>query len=475
MTILQKNSGLFTDHYELTMAQGYYLSQRHHLQAGFDYFYRKNPFNGGFVVFAGLSDLLEAIQHFRFSEDDCKFLVTSGFDKKFVDSLQNFKFHGNVYSVNEGEIIFPDEPVLRVEGDLIETQVLESLILNILNFQSLIATKAARIRHVAGDKLLLDFGMRRAQGLGAIHATKAAMIGGFDGTSNLFSARQYGIHSTGTMAHSWVQTFDNELEAFRSFATQYPESAVLLVDTYDTLHTGIPNAIKIAKELETGGGKLVGIRLDSGDLAYLSRKARKQLDDAGLNYVKIMVSNQLDEYVIRSLLQQHAPVDGFGVGTALVTGQGEGALDGVYKLAQVDGKPTMKVSDNISKMTLPGIKALYRYTDIENGLIQADAIELQDVNSPAIIYHPHHPEMKSNVSGFTHEGIIKKVMKKGNKIESDKSVSEIAEYSRSRLKLIPDEIKRFENPHIYKVGIGTKLMKLRDSLKDRAVSLHQES
>ncbi len=469
MSTTLKYNGLFTDHYELTMAQGYFLSQKQPVRAGFDYFFRKNPYNGGFVVFAGLDNLLEIIVNFRFEKEDWGYLESIGFDKRFVNFLKSFKFNGDIYSVNEGEIIFPEEPVLRVEGDIIETQILETITLNMLNFQSLIATKAARMRLVAGEKLLLDFGMRRAQGLGAIHASRAAIIGGFDGTSNVYSAKQFGIHSTGTMAHSWVQTFESELEAFRSFTTQYPENAVLLVDTYDTMNTGIPNAIKVAKELEAKGGKLVGIRLDSGDLAYLSRMARRKLDEAGLNYVKIMVSNQLDEYVIRSLQEQHAPVDGFGVGTALVTGKGDGSLDGVYKLSQIAGNPTMKLSDNISKMTLPGIKNLIRYKNPENGLFQADGIELMNIKVPDVIYHPLHQEMNSKVSQLNPESIINKVVEKGKIIDPRKTAGEIAAYVRTRLGLFPDEIKRFENPHIYKVGIGKELMDLRNKLKSKVL------
>lgn len=471
MSDFKSNSGLFTDHYELTMAQGYFLSRKHHVRAAFDYFFRKNPYNGGFVIYTGLDNLLDIIVNFRFEEDDCRFLESIGFDKSFVKSLHEFRFRGDIYSVSEGEIVFPEEPVFRVEGGIIESQILESVILNTLNFQSLIATKAARMRLAAGDKLLLDFGMRRAQGLGAVHASRAAIIGGFNGTSNVYSAHRFGFQSTGTMAHSWVQTFENELEAFRTFALQYPDSAVLLVDTYDTLNTGIPNAIKVAKELEERGGKLVGIRLDSGDLAYLSRVARDMLNESGLHYVKIMVSNQLDEYVIRSLQQQHAPIDGFGVGTALVTGKGEGALDGVYKMSHVGRKSTMKVSDNMSKMTLPGIKNLFRFRNPDNGLFRADGIELYDAGVPDIIYHPQRPEMNSKVKQFSYEGIIHKVMEKGKTLIKRKSVNEIAESSQKRLQHFPDEIKRFENPHIFKVGIGKELMDLRNSLKSKALSL----
>jgi len=407
---------------------------------------------------------LEALENYRFEEEDCRFLQSIGFHKKFTEYLKGFQFKGTIHSVREGEIVFPDEPVVRVEGDIIETQLIETLLLNILNFQSLIATKAARMRLVARDKLLIDFGMRRAQGLGAIHASRAAVIGGFDGTSNVYSAFQFGFRSSGTMAHSWIQTFDNELEAFREFVRFYPDSAILLVDTYDTLKMGIPNAIQAAKELEKSGGRLLGIRLDSGDLAYLSKAARKMLNDSNLEYVKIIASNQLDEHIIRSLMEQQAPIDVFGVGTALVTGKDEGALDGVYKLSSVNNRPSMKLSDNISKMTLPGIKNIYRYCYPDENLFYADGIELQKAKLPQIIYHSLQPEKNVSLQDFRHEEIMQKVMENGLTLYKS-SVENISEFARNRFRQLNDEYKRFENPHLYKVGIGRELMNLRDNLK----------
>lgn len=464
MSILDKNTGLYTDHYELTMAQGYFMSGKEETRANFDYFFRRNPYQSGFVVFTGLADLLNSIERYHFEEEDCRYLLSVGFHKKFIEYLKSFQFKGTIHSVREGEIVFPNEPVVRVEGNIIETQLIETLLLNILNFQSLIATKAARIRLAAKDKLLIDFGMRRAQGLGAIHASRAAIIGGFNGTSNVYSAFQFGFDSSGTMAHSWIQTFDSELEAFREFARFNPDTAILLVDTYDTLKAGIPNAIKVAKELENSGGKLSGIRLDSGDLAYLSKEARKMLDHSNLDYVKIVASNQLDEYIIRSLMEQQAPIDAFGVGTALVIGKDEGALDGVYKLSHVNNRPTMKLSENISKMTLPGIKNIYRYYHQDENLFYADGIGLHDKNIPQIIYHPQQPEKHVSVKDMMHETIIHKVMENGKTLGLS-SIEDISEYVRSRISQLNGEYKRFENPHIYKVGIGRELMNLRDNLK----------
>ncbi|MBS0012142.1 MAG: nicotinate phosphoribosyltransferase, partial [Bacteroidales bacterium] len=258
MSALNIISGLYTDHYELTMAQGYFLTGKKDTRANFDYFFRKNPYGGGFVVYAGLESLLEAINDYRFSDDDRRYLESRGFNNKFIEYLRDFSFGGDIYSVPEGEIVFANEPLLRVEGNIIETQLVESMILNILNFQSLIATKAARMRLVAGNRILIDFGMRRAQGLGAIHASRAAIIGGFNGSSNTYSAHKFGFESTGTMAHSWIQSFDKEIDAFREYARLYPDSSILLVDTYDTLKQGVPNAITVAKEMEQKGHRLRG-------------------------------------------------------------------------------------------------------------------------------------------------------------------------------------------------------------------------
>jgi nicotinate phosphoribosyltransferase len=467
MLIPKNSSGLFTDFYELTMAQGYFLSGRKDNKAVFDYFFRKNPFGGGFVIFAGLQTVLDTLENYHFEKSDLEYLESLGFEKRFLEFLKDFHFEGHLSSFTEGEVVFPNEPIVRVEGNIIETQLVESLLLNILNFQSLIATKAARLKLAAKNKVLLEFGLRRAQGLAAIHASRAAVIGGCDTTSNTYSARLFGIQPSGTMAHSWIQTFEDEKESFAKFAEYYPESSVFLVDTYNTLEKGIPNAIAVAKEMEKKGRKLYGIRLDSGDLAYLSKKARHLLDAAGLAYVKIVVSNQLDELVITSLLQQNAPIDAFGVGTSLATGMQDAALDGVYKLAVIRDKPTMKVSENVLKMTLPGKKNVFRFRDPESNCFCADGIELSDFDYPQQIYHPHFSEKNMPVSDCMHEQLMQQVMRKGRKIIENKTIKSISQYVHKRLDLLPDENKRFENPHIYKVGIGKELMDLRKELKDK--------
>lgn len=463
MNLLKEHSGLYTDHYQLTMAQGYLLSGKQNVPACFDYFYRKNPFSGAYVIFAGLSDIVEYLENLSFSEEDCKYLDSIGFDPKFTAYLRSFSFKGSIYAPREGEVVFPVEPIIRVEGNMIETQLIETALLNIVNFASLIATKAHRIRRVAGDRLLVDFGLRRAQGLGSILASKAAVIGGFNSTSNVYSAFAYGLQSTGTQAHSWIQSYEDELAAFRAFAEAYPNRCILLVDTYDTLKTGVPNAITVAKEMEARNEKLLAIRLDSGDLAYLSKKARKMLDQAGLNYVKIACSNQLDEFVIRSLLEQGAPIDFFGVGTRLVTGQDDAVLDGVYKLSASNGKPRLKISENIEKMILPGVKNVHRFYD-PDGMLYADGVVLEGENGIDTIYHPHHPDKHSTVANLEKSILLRKVMENGKRVEALPTPQQASEYVKESTSKLYPEHKRFEFPHIYKVGISRKLMDLRSEL-----------
>jgi nicotinate phosphoribosyltransferase len=461
-SILPKHVGLFTDLYELTMAQGYFLSGKAEWPACFDYFYRNPPFKGAYVVFAGLETLLEALEDYRFEADDLAYLEKQGFQKPFLNYLKNFTFKGKVYSVREGELVFPMEPTLRVEGNLLETQLIETLVCNFLNFESLIATKASRMVLAARGRRVVDFGLRRAQGLGGLQASRAAVIGGVEGTSNVLAAMTYDIPPSGTLAHSWVQSFPDELTAFREFARIYPNQCTLLVDTYSTLESGIPNAITVAKEMEEKGQKLSGIRLDSGDLAYLSKRARTLLDNAGLHSVKIVVSNQLDEYLIKSLLDQGAPINAFGVGTSLVTGQDSPALDGVYKLSILNGKPCLKISENSAKGTLPGAKKIVRYTDPE-GFFYADAVLLEDEKSTEWIYHPFSPDKKSKVTHCFPENILFKVMEGGKKL-TPLGIHEAAAYAQERLLKLSPERKRFENPHVYKVGLSPKLAHLRDEI-----------
>jgi len=461
--MLFKSSGLYTDMYELTMAQGYFINGKEKENACFDYSFRSNPFEGGFVIFAGISDLLKVLEEFIFDDDDINYLRENGFKDEFLKYLSDFKINANIYAVKEGEVVFPHETVVRVDGNLIETQLLETIVLNYLNFQSLIATKAARIRIAAKDKVFSDFGLRRAQGLGGIQASKAAIIGGANSTSNVYAGANFDIPITGTQAHSWIQTFDNELNAFRKYAEVFPDKTILLVDTYDTLNSGVPNAIRVAKEMEVNGHRLIGVRLDSGDLAYLSKKARKMFDDEGLNYVQIFASNELDEYLIRSLFEQKAPIDGFGVGTNLITGRGDAALDGVYKLSMSSNTPRLKITDNISKANLPGVKKVERYYDSQ-GMFYADGISLTHEKPLVEIYHPFHSLKHCSVTNLKSELLLNKVMENGKNHIPNTTAKESAEYAKIRLKLLPEEHKRFENPHVYKVGISEDLMDLRNNL-----------
>jgi nicotinate phosphoribosyltransferase len=465
MNLLNHQAGIYTDFYQLTMAQGYFLTGRANAVSCFDYFFRENPFNGGYVVFAGLSDVLEMLEGLTFDGTSLSYLKKLGFRDSFLEYLKGLRFQGTVTSVKEGEVVFPMEPLLRVEGTLIEAQIIETMLLNFLNFESLIATKASRVKAAAGSRRVVDFGLRRAQGLGGIHGTKAAFIGGVDATSNVYAALHNDFPVSGTQAHSWVQSFGDELAAFRKYAEVYPDRCILLVDTYNTLKSGIPNAVTVAKELERTGNRLQAIRLDSGDLAYLSKRARQMLDQAGLSYVKIAVSNQLDEYVIRSLLEdQDAPIDIFGVGTRLITGQNSAALDGVYKLSMSDGVPRLKFSENYTKLTLPGVKSIHRYFN-GDGLFYADAVALHDEPAPDCIHHPIFPEQKSNLTHCSSEPIMHRVMEKGKTILKS-SAQESAAYARERLTHLPTEHKRFEFPHLYKVGISQKLIALRSKLVD---------
>ncbi|MFD2826923.1 nicotinate phosphoribosyltransferase [Leeuwenhoekiella polynyae] len=453
----------YTDLYQLSMAQVYF-NKNQNQQAVFDYFFRKLPFKGGYAIFAGLEEILSILEDLRFSEEDIEYLKQHDFEPKFLNYLKDFRFRGTINSVAEGEVVFPTAPILQVEANLIEAQIIETILLNTLNFQTLIATKASRIRNVAGDKTLLDFGLRRAQGPGGYYATRAAMVGGFNGSSNVITGRDYNISISGTMAHAFVQSYDDELVAFRDFAENRPKNCVLLVDTYNTLKSGMPNAITVAKEMESRGQKLLAIRLDSGDLAYLSKQCRKMLDAAGLDYVKIAASNQLDEYVIQSLQNQNAPIDIYGVGTNLVIGKPDGALDGVYKLSFANNKPRIKISESISKVTLPHKKQVYRIFNEDGQQIGADAIGLADEWHLNRMHHPVEPFKNLVIATLKQEALLKPVMQNGKRNHPKKSIEEIANFSKQQLALLPDEYKRFDNPHIYKVGISDRLKEERDRL-----------
>lgn len=462
----------YTDLYQINMAQVYFQKGTHERKAVFDYFFRKLPFEGGYAVFAGLETLLEVLETFQFSKDDLEFLKAQGLDTKFLDYLKDFRFKGNIFSSTEGDVVFPTRPVLQVEANMIEAQLIETILLNILNFQTLIATKASRIRKSAGDQMLIDFGMRRAQSSGAYHASRAAFIGGFEATSNVVAGKDFNIPISGTMAHSFVQSYDDELMAFRDFAESHPENTILLIDTYDTLKSGLPKAITVGKEMKARGENLKGIRLDSGDLSYLAKKCRKALDKAGLQEVKIAASNQLDEYVIRSLKEQEGPIDVFGVGTNLVIGDPDAALDGVYKLAFANDNPRIKLSENLVKLTLPHKKQVYRIKNSQGNLIGADVVSLREETE---VNHMNHPFDVSKTLSFPDclaEPLLSTVMENGKRAKAPKTLDDIKFYSNKRLSEFSEEFKRFENPHIYKIGVSDQLLKARNALRSHYKNLN---
>lgn len=453
----------YTDLYQLTMSQVYFRTKPDG-RAVYDYYFRNNPFNGGYSIFAGLEDVLNILENLKFSSSDVTYLEQHGFERSFLDYLKDFRFRGNIFSSLEGDVVFPNRPILQVEANIIEAQIIETLLLNLLNFQTLIATKASRIRHSAKEEMLLDMGLRRAHATGGYYASRAAIIGGFDSTSNVKAAEDYDIPSSGTMAHSFIQSYEDELQSFRDFAKYRPKNCVLLIDTYNTLRSGLPNAITVAKEMESNGEQLLGVRLDSGDLAYLAKKARKMLDDANLGYVKIVASNQLDEFVIKSLKDQGAPIDIFGVGTNLVTGKPDAAIDGVYKLSEYNGEPRIKLSENIIKVSLPFKKQVYRMLDKNGMFYGADAVAVFNEENVERMEHSFDSNKSLELTRFEHEPLLQQVMKNGKKVMPARTVSEIADYSKSRLEKLPEEYKRFQNPHIYKIGLSTELKKERDKL-----------
>lgn len=463
---------LLTDQYELTMAEAYLHDGRASETAVFDYFFRTLPFQGGYAVFAGLGTLVDLLGEFRFDSSDLAYLRGAGFRPSFVDYLEQFQLRLNLFAPPEGELVFPFEPVVRVEGSLIETQIIETLLLNTLNFQTLIATKAARIKEVAGGGAVSEFGLRRAQGPAGLYASRAAIVGGCDSTSNVEAARRFQVPAAGTMAHSFVESYPEELTAFRRFAEVHQSQTVLLLDTYNTLESGLPNAITVARELEQRGERLKGVRLDSGDLAQLARAVRDELDRNSLSYVAIVASNQLDEHVIRSLRDQGAPIDFYGVGTALATGSPDAALDGVYKLAEVTGRPTMKLSERLTKSTLPGRKEVGRLIG-PDGSFAGDVIYLANEETPpSMMTHPFEPDLSMSLDGLTAEPLLKPVLTNGLPVGPLPEARQAAAYCRTRLQQLLPAHRRFENPHIYKVGISPALKELRDQM--RARHFHKE-
>ncbi len=468
-------SALTTDFYELTMMYGYFKKDINP-KVVFDMFYRTNPFNGGYVVFTGLNDLIRNIEAFSFSASDIEYLRGLGkFDDEFLSYLATFKFSGDIYAMEEGSIAFPNEPLIRIEGSLVETQLIEGMLLNTINFQSLIATKASRMVHAAKGAPILEFGLRRAQGGdGALCASRAAFVGGCVATSNTLAGKAFDIPASGTMAHSWIMSIGDELEAFRIFADLYPDNAVLLIDTFDTLGSGIEHAITVGLELKEKGKKL-SVRIDSGDLSYLSREIRKRLDDAGLEDAKIVVSNDLTEEIIETFVSDSVPIDVYGIGTHLVTGGNQSSLNGVYKLAATcseDGtaNPVMKLSNSFEKATNPGRKQVYRFFD-KDGLALGDLITLEKESIAAgedIVFH--HPVTDADyfmLRGRRYDSfkpLLNLIMKEGKRTEEAVSLREIQSRVKKNLESFHPSYLRMINPHIYKVSLSKELKDLKTDL-----------
>lgn len=465
---------MLVDFYELTMANGFFENGRGNEIAYFDMFFRKVPDNAGYAVMAGVQQVIEYLNALEFTDEDIEYLRSKNmFCEDFLEYLKNFHFECDVWAIPEGTPIFPNEPLITVKGPAIQAQFIETMILLTVNHQSLIATKANRIVEAAQGRPVMEFGSRRAQGYdGAIYGARAAYIGGCAGTACAISDRDFGVSALGTMAHSWIQLFPTELEAFRAYAKVYPDSCTLLIDTYSVLKSGVPNAITVFKELEAQGHKGVGVRIDSGDIAYLSKKARKMFDEAGLDYIKIVASNSLDEFIIRDLIVQGAKIDSFGVGERLVTSKSEPVFGGVYKLAAVEENgeliPKIKISENIVKITNPSYKKVWRLFDNGSGKAIADVItladEIIDDSKPYTIFDPEQTYKKTTLTDFTAKQLQVQIFEKGKCIYNSPDVETIRAYCREQLETIWDEVKRFENPHEYYVDLSQPLWELKNRL-----------
>ena len=478
MLDVKRNLTTMTDFYELTMSAGYLDEGYKDKIAVFDMFFRKVPDGGGYAIMAGLEQFINAVDSLKFTEEDINYLRSTGaFNEQFLDYLRNFKLHCNIWAIEEGMPIFPQEPIVTVEGPAIECQLLETLLLVTFNHQCLIATKANRICRAAAGRPVMEFGARRAQGYDAAYfGARASYIGGCSSTSCVMAARDFGIPASGTMAHSWVQMFPTEYDAFKKYAEMYPDNCVLLVDTYNVLRHGVPDAIKVFDEvLKPMGKRPKGVRIDSGDIAYLSKKARKMLDDAGFPDVKIMASNSLDEYIIRDLLLQDAKLDSFGVGENLITSKNEPVFGGVYKLVAIENDngeliPKIKLSETAQKITTPGFKEVYRFYGRDNGKALADYIVLAgeevDDTKPITIFDPNDIWKKKTLTNFRAEKLQVQIFKKGVQCYTAPSLEEIRSYSAAQMDTLWDEIKRFEYPHTYYVDLSQKLWETKQRLME---------
>ena len=473
-----RNLTLMTDLYQLTMMQGYFKANNKNV-AVFDAFYRSNPSKGGYAIFAGLEQVIDYIKNLHFSEGDIEYLRSLGiFAEDFLEYLKDFRFTGDIYSFPEGTVMFPREPMMKIIAPIMEAQLIETALLNIVNHQSLIATKAARVCYAAQGDGVMEFGLRRAQGPDAgVYGARAAMIGGCKGTSNVLAGEMFDVPVLGTHAHSWIMSFPDEYTAFKTYAELYPNSCTLLVDTYDTLRSGVPNAIKVFTELREKGitPKSYGIRMDSGDLAYLSIEARKMLDEAGFEDAVIAASNDLDEYLIESLKAQGAKITSWGVGTNLITSKDTPSFGGVYKLSAISDDngnfiPKIKKSENIEKVTNPGNKKVYRIYDNDTGKVKADLIcladEIYDVSENLTLFDPNAPWKKTTLPGgsYTMRALLIPVVKQGEVVYTSPSVMEIRDYCKKEKKTLWDGCKRFAFAQLPRVDLSQKLYDLKVAL-----------
>lgn len=469
-----RNLSMLSDFYEFTMAAGYFENGMKDRVAVFDAFYRKNPDGGGYAIFAGLNDVIDFIKNLHFTEDDIEyFRETENFSEDFLEYLSNFKFTGDVWAFPEGSVMFPGEPIITVKAPIIECSIIETYLLLSMNFNSLIATKTNRIVSSARGRLVMEFGARRAQGADAsITGARAAFISGAPLTSNTYSSQKYGFKAAGTMAHSWIQAFDSEYEAFKTYAKMYPDNCILLIDTYDTLESGLVNAMKVFKEELVPKGLRGGVRIDSGDLAYLSKEVRKRLDENGLEDFTIVASNSLDEFKIESLLAQGAEIDSFGIGERLITAKSDPVFGGVYKLVAMekdgDLKAKIKVSENVEKITTPGFKKVYRLYDKKTGKAEADYIALAqeevDDSKPLVIFDPLFTWKMKKMKDFRAREMQVQIFENGKLVYDEPDLEEIAEYRKEEVESLWDEVKRYDSPHNYYVDLSQDLWNLKQKL-----------
>ncbi|SHH52059.1 nicotinate phosphoribosyltransferase [Clostridium collagenovorans DSM 3089] len=470
-----RNLTMLVDFYELTMANGYLDNEVGNKTVYFDMFFRRIPDGGGYCIMSGVEQMIEYITNLKFFEEDIEYLRAQNmFSEEFLDYLKNFKFSCDIWAVPEGTPVFPGEPLVIVKGPAIQAQFIETMILLTINHQTLIATKASRICTAAKDKPVIELGSRRAQGYdGAIYGARAAIIGGCTATACTLSAEVFNIPAVGTMAHSWVQLYDTEYDAFKAWAKTYPENCILLVDTYNVLKSGIPNAIKVFNEvLKPLNIRPKGVRIDSGDITYLSKKVRKMLDDAGYEDVKITISNSLDEYIIKSVLDNGAKIDSFGVGERLITARSEPVFGGVYKLVAVENEgkiiPKIKISENAEKITNPGFKQVYRIFDKNSHKAIADLIalgdEIVDENKSLTIFNPVYTWKRKKLHRFYVKPLLSPIFVKGELVYENPSTLEIRDYCKEQLATLWPEVRRLENPHTYYVDLSKKLWNLKESM-----------